>query len=50
MNENIRAFVAPDEAIAFRIIEPLYGATQSMPSSTNVSLSSHDRVCVPGHG
>jgi hypothetical protein len=28
MNENIRTIVAPDEAVTFRVIKPLYGATQ----------------------
>ncbi len=29
MNENIRAIVAPDEAVTLRVIEPFYCATQS---------------------
>ena len=35
VNENIRAIVAPDEAIPFRVIEPLHGATQfrSLPKT-----------------
>ena len=36
MNENVRAIVAPDEAVAFRVIKPLYGATQfgALPTQT----------------
>src|SRR4029077_1069986 len=28
MNENVRAIVAPDEAVTLRVIEPFYCATQ----------------------
>jgi hypothetical protein len=28
MNENVRAIVAPDEAVTFCVIEPFHGATQ----------------------
>jgi hypothetical protein len=41
VNENVRAIVAPNEAIPFRVIEPFYGATQFLVlPKANVQMNS----------
>ena len=47
MHENIRAIVASDEAVTFRVIEPFYGATQFIALPTQTYLFPFMAGCTP---